>query len=48
MFTCSLGMHNSFRDSLPVEVSHFINKNMILQENWASRSSSEAVEFITN
>jgi hypothetical protein len=41
-------MDNSFRDSLPVEVSHFIDENMILQEDRASRSSSEAVEFITN
>jgi len=40
--TCSLGMHNSLRDSLPVKVCHLIDEREILEQHrstWANRQS---------
>ena len=45
--TCSLGMHDSLRNSLPVKVSHFISENHILDKKGPSGPYRQNIEFVS-
>lgn len=45
--TCSFGMHDSLRNSLPVKVSHFISENHILDEKGPSGPYCQTIEFVS-
>lgn len=45
--TCSLGVHDSLRNSLPVKVSHFISENHILDKKGPSGPYRQNIEFVS-
>lgn len=46
VLTCSLGVHDSLRDSLPVEVGHLISENHVLDQQWTSGPCSLQVQLV--
>lgn len=45
--TCSFGVHNSLRNSLPVKVSHFVSENHILNKKGPSGPYRKNIEFVS-
>lgn len=45
--TCSFSMHDSLRNSLPVEVSHFISENHILNKKGPTGPGCHNIKFVS-
>lgn len=48
MLTCSLRVHNSLRDALPVEVGHLVSEDHILNQQRTPRPCSLQVQFVSH
>lgn len=44
--TCSLGMHHSLGDPLPVEMGHLVKVHKVLKEYWTPGSSRHGVQLV--
>ena len=44
MCTCSLSMHNSFRDSLSIKLGNLVNQMHVLEQDWATDTRNGAIK----